>query len=581
MLAPGQKLFDYDIIRPLGQGGFAAVYEARHRVLGRQVAIKQLLLKKTSDKTAIKRFIQEARIAASLEHPNVVTIYNLQSEGQNFYMIMEYMDGGSLADLLQKKGKLSPEEAVQLTIGICEGLAQFHSHGIIHRDIKMDNILLTADGRPKVIDFGIAHVPEAMGGLGLTQEGFQPSTLLYSSPEQMRGELLDPRSDVYQIGELLYFMLVGTHYINLAELENQISKDSTGQFKGFRSQFKLYELLEEAICEVKPVGLKQLWREVGALAGVVENALAKDRIHRFKNAAEFAATLKTVNIGEVIFSTNVGSANLPITDLPLQNSRAYNKRGQAHASTRNYEQAIIDYTKAIQLDSKYAEAYNNRSAAHLQMKNYGQAVVDCYWAIELAPDFVAGYVNRGIAYTGMRDYPRAVDDYNEALTLDPGNVYALYNRGNTYLWQGQYQMAITDFSQVIAKNPEFVAAFVNRGVAHLQLQFHDLALADFSEAIDLNPDYLHAYYNRATLYREMQQYEYAIADYSKVIELNPEHRYAFENRADSFSAIGNEERAEEDYTHMIAQTSVLQPKRLSVAQSMLMPTTPLELLTEG
>ncbi len=570
MLTPGQKLFEYEIVRSLGQGGFAAVFEARDRLLGRQVAIKQLLLNKVTDQKAVKRFIQEARVAAALEHPNVVSIYAMRIEEKRFYMIMEYLAGGSLKELIKKEGKLPLEKAVRLTIGVCEGLAKFHAQGILHRDIKAENILLTGDGHPKIIDFGIAHVPAAAGGLALTQAGFQPSTLLYSSPEQIRGEPLDTRSDVYQLGELLYYMLVGQHYINLVALEAE-AVSSGGQHK-VRSQMKLYELLEKAICDEMPVGLKTLWREVGSLAGVVEKALAKDKADRFKDAAEFGATLRTLSI-------NTTPASPQTETLTIQDSRTYNKRGLAYISTRNYEQAIIDYSKALDLDPDYAEAYNNRSTAHLLMDNYGQALLDCRRAIELAPDFVVAYVNRAIAYTGLREYDRALADYNQALSLAPNNVYAHYNRGNTYLWMSNYKEAVADYSQTIALSPNFVAAYTNRGVAHSELREYELALADFSQAIDLNPDYVHAYYNRANTYRELGHYQEAIADYSKVIELNPEHPHAYENRGDAYTAIADEEHASEDYTKIIVHTTSINPKRLSVARSMLMPTTPLDFLT--
>lgn len=570
MLIVGQKIFEYEIIRPLGQGGFAAVFEAHDRVLDRRVAIKQLLLNKATDEKAVKRFVQEARIAAALEHPNIVSIYAMRVEEKRFYMVMEFLPGGSLRALLDKQGKLPVEQAVNLTIGICEGLAKFHAKGIVHRDIKAENILLTADGRPKVADFGIAHVPEAAGGLGLTQVGFQPSTLLYSSPEQVRGEPVDARSDVYQVGELLYEMLAGRHYIDMPTLEAQaITHAGTNQI---RSQAKLYELLEQAICDEMPSGLRLLWREVGALAEVVEVALLKNREDRFRDAAEFAATLKTLSI-------NTTPASDEQRDLGLQDSRAYNKRGLAHVGTRNYEQAIVDYSKAIELDPEYAEAYNNRSTAHLSMENYGQAVTDCQQAITLAPDFVSAYVNRAIAYTGLRQYEQALADYGKALELAPHNVYAYYNRGNTHLWMSRYNQAVNDYTQAIALNPEFVAAYVNRGVAYHELKQSAQALSDFSRAIELNPDYVHAYYNRAGLQHELNQYEQAVADYTKVIALNPEHRYVYENRGDVYASLGDEEQAAEDYTKIIVQTLSIHPKRLSVARSMLMPSTLLEFLT--
>lgn len=153
MLIPGQRLFEYEIIRLIGQGGFAIVYEAQDRMLDRRVAIKQLRLERVKNETTVKRFIQEARIAAALEHPNVVTIYALRIENKQLYTVMEYLPHGNLQDLLKRQGQLSLQQAVKLTTGICEGLAKLHTKGIVHRDIKAENILLTRDGYPKITDF--------------------------------------------------------------------------------------------------------------------------------------------------------------------------------------------------------------------------------------------------------------------------------------------------------------------------------------------------------------------------------------------------------------------------------------------
>jgi tetratricopeptide (TPR) repeat protein len=482
---------------------------------------------------------------------------------------MEYLPGGSLYELLQKRGKLPVEQALKLAIGICEGLGKLHAKGIIHRDIKAENILLTADGRPKVTDFGIAHMPEAAGGMGLTLAGFQPSTLLFSSPEQLRGEELDARSDVYQVGELLYFMLTGSHYIDLEALE---AKAQALAGPHINPQLKVFELLEQAICQEMPEGLQALWREVGTLASLVERALDKDKEQRFSDASEFSVALQAVNV-------NTAPPVIQDGKLKLLDSRAYNKRGLSHASMRNYEQAIYDYSKAIQLDRHFAEAYNNRSAAHLLMENYAKAVLDCNWAIELAPHFTAAYVNRGIANTGLRQYEEALIDYNKVIELNNQNVYAYYNRGNTYMWMGDYQKALADYTRVIELNPDFLAAYVNRGVVYDQLGEWAKAVDDYSRAIQLNTDYVYAYYNRANAYQALGRYEQAIADYNKVIELNPEHPYAYENRAKAFLHTGNSERASRDQARVMIQIPTINPKQISVARSMLMPATPLDFPT--
>lgn len=307
MLQPGQKIFEYEIIRLLGQGGFAAVYEARDRMLDRRVAIKQLLVDKIKEERNVKRFMQEARIAAALEHPNVVTIYALRVKNQRIYMILEYLPGGSLQDRVDRQGKLSLPQAVKLVSGVCEGLAKLHARGIVHRDVKAENILLTADGRPKITDFGIAHVPQAAGGMGLTQAGFQPSTVIFSSPEQFRGERLDARSDIYQVGELLYYLLTGQHYIDLEAIKSQADQMK----QNIRQELKLFMLLEKAICTDPPAGLPALQQKFGGVADIIAKALAKTKEKRYGDILDFAADLWAVQFKPKAAGPTARSSKLP------------------------------------------------------------------------------------------------------------------------------------------------------------------------------------------------------------------------------------------------------------------------------
>jgi serine/threonine-protein kinase len=268
LLKPGQRFLEYEIVRLLG-------------------AIKELLLDNVKNEKSVKRFMQEARIVAALEHPNVVAIYGLRIEATSIYMILQYLPGGSLKDLIDQKGKLSVAHTIKLISGICEGLAKLHSQGIIHRDIKVENILLTADGHPKITDFGIAHVPQDAGGMDLTQVGFQPSTVLCSSPEQFRGEKIDARSDIYQVGELLYRLLTGQHYIDLKTIETQA--DSLKH--NMRYELKLFMLLQKAICKDPAPGLPALRQQAGGIVDVIEKALAKRKEDRYDDMLDLAADL--------------------------------------------------------------------------------------------------------------------------------------------------------------------------------------------------------------------------------------------------------------------------------------------------
>lgn len=297
MLEPGQKLFEYEIVRVVGRGGFATVYEAYDRMLERRLAIKELQTDQAATQKSVKRFVQEARVIAALEHPGIITIHGLRFHSQRLYMILEYLPGGSLQDVIDKQGRFALGPAIKLITGICEGLAKLHARGIIHRDIKPENMLLTADGLPKITDFGIAHVPQAAGGMALTQVGFQPSTVIYSSPEQFRGQPLDVRSDIYQMGEMLYHMLAGKHYIDVDELQAQASTIE----HNIKFELKLYMMLDKAVCKDPPAGLPALRQQFGGVADVIEKALAKRKEDRYGDILDFAADLWAAQFGGVKF----------------------------------------------------------------------------------------------------------------------------------------------------------------------------------------------------------------------------------------------------------------------------------------
>ncbi len=229
---PSRRLDEFRILRPLGAGGFGKVYLARDTALGRLVAIKELYPRAAAQASTFKRFVQEARTAGNLNHPNIVTVYAFRTRQPNAYLVMEYIPGGSLRDRLKREGRLPLDVAVRFAGEVCSALAAVHAKGIVHRDIKPENILLTDDGHVKVSDFGIAHVPPDAGGASLTQTGFQPGTLAYMSPEQLRGEDLTPTSDVYQVAVTLYEMVMARHYLDAKALLKQAMDEVKGGLPG-------------------------------------------------------------------------------------------------------------------------------------------------------------------------------------------------------------------------------------------------------------------------------------------------------------------------------------------------------------
>ena len=197
----------YQLGSPLGVGGMARVYLATDRVLERQVAVKVLSPPYAQDPVFVARFRREARSAARLSHPNIVAVFDSGSDADQPYLVMEYVAGQSLAQLLAREGWLAPHRAAELAIEVCKALAAAHAQGLVHRDVTPANVLVGEDGRVKVTDFGIV---KAAATTTLTGTGTVLGTAAYLSPEQAQGGPVDARSDLYSLGCVLYELLCGT-----------------------------------------------------------------------------------------------------------------------------------------------------------------------------------------------------------------------------------------------------------------------------------------------------------------------------------------------------------------------------------
>jgi serine/threonine-protein kinase len=256
----------YKLVRKVGEGGLAAVWEAEHLTLGSKVAIKFLHRTGPMQSEASQRFLREARVAASVRHRNVVSILDFGfADGEIPYMVMEFLHGRSLGDHLQEKGRLSFEEATGIVAGMLRGLTAVHAAGLVHRDIKPDNVFLADEPDegllPKIVDFGLSR---RAGRSDMTAEGTLMGTPQYMAPEQASGSTdLDARVDLYATGVVLYELVSGV-----------VPFDSDS----------LAELLSRVMNE-QPTPLRKLVPEVPEkLAFVVETAMAKDREHRFIDA---------------------------------------------------------------------------------------------------------------------------------------------------------------------------------------------------------------------------------------------------------------------------------------------------------
>ena len=204
---------NFEVVRLIGRGGMGAVYQARQRSLERDVALKVLLPGRAEDPEMAARFSQEARLLATLRHPGIVAVHDFGSvEGRSF-LVLEYVEGVTLREVL-RQGMMDPAEALRIIPPLCEALIYAHEHGVVHRDIKPENILLDLEGRPRVTDFGLAHLNGEVGPAAGTPG--------YEAPEQKEGAC-DPRVDVYALGVILYELLTGQKPDRAGELEDSAS----------------------------------------------------------------------------------------------------------------------------------------------------------------------------------------------------------------------------------------------------------------------------------------------------------------------------------------------------------------------
>ena len=208
-----QQVSHYRVLRKLGEGGMGQVYLGQDLHLNRYVGIKFLPRDYIGDRERLARFHQEALIASSINHPNVLTIYGIEEDDGELFIITEFVDGATLRQIIDHRS-LSIAEALSIATGITAALTAAHAYWVVHRDIKPANVMIREDGIVKVLDFGIAKLadPALLGadrGDSITMPGCVPGSLWYVAPERLKGEAADPRSDIYSVGAVMYEMLTG------------------------------------------------------------------------------------------------------------------------------------------------------------------------------------------------------------------------------------------------------------------------------------------------------------------------------------------------------------------------------------
>ncbi|MGI0479732.1 protein kinase domain-containing protein [Geminocystis sp. CENA526] len=405
----------------LGTGGFGGVYLAdevvRDRFI-RELAVK-LIITDNPDKQ-----LDELIFSTTLKHPNLLDCYTCgECTLNNFeflYLLMEKADY-SLEDEL-KKGKLPEEKVKQLVLDIAKGLDYLHSQKpvIVHRDLKPGNILRVGD-KWKISDFGLVRSVQNNSTKTTTMMG----SMGYAPPEAYEGKI-SSAWDMWSLGIIIYEGLT-------EELP-------------FNSETPL-ALMQEVINQEPDLKIiPKNWQEI------VNNCLKKDEKKR------------------LIAKNLIKNLQLNITIESNENASGYFKTGYNYRELKQYEKAIIDYTKAIELDPNYIYAYNNRGVVYENLKEYEKAIMDYTKAIELDPNYKSAYNNRGIVYGQLKEYEKAIMDYTKAIELDPNYTYAYNNRGVAYENLKEYEKAIMDYTKAIELNPNYTIAIKNKKIAEKEIK---------------------------------------------------------------------------------------------------------------
>jgi len=522
----GLVIGPYRIERPLGVGGMGEVYLAEHIKLEKKVAIKFLPPYLQTDEMAKRRLLREARAAAKLEHPGICAVYEVKDETDQSFIVMQYVDGETLADRIKSR-PLELREALDIAIQIAEALTEAHSRGIVHRDIKPGNVMITPRGQVKVLDFGLAKAVDAPpvarvssdDQLMLSRPGDRPGTPPYMSPEQARGKPVDARGDLFAVGVILYECIAGRRPF----LGNSTSE--------ILNQVKVYDPPPPS--KFSP-GIPSL------LDSIVLKALAKRSRDRYQSAVELLEDLRGVlskldfqdqvltlpilgereTTGRLLAWTTVSNvlgkrrALVSVTALVLclaaigiitvaivrQFRQAYHPApaalrwydlGTTHLRNGAYFEASKALQEAVTADDKFALAHARLAEAYTELDYSDKAKDEVIRAERLArelpmPHSDALYL-KALTNMVLRDFGPAVETYqqiaHEAAARDKANVHL--DLGRAYEKNDQLKEAKENYQEATTLAPQDAAGFLRLGVVCGQSQNYVCASEAFQKAESL------------------------------------------------------------------------------------------------
>jgi eukaryotic-like serine/threonine-protein kinase len=514
-ITPGARINQYEIVSPLGAGGMGEVFLANDERLGRKVAIKFLA---ADVQSGDRRLIAEAKAAATLDHPNICAIYEIGDAGDGSFIVLQYVEGETLAARLER-GPIEVREALAIAMQIADGLAEAHSHGIIHRDVKPQNVMLAARGQVKMLDFGLAKVMRDPSGVLAdaatsvrTTSGMVVGTVPYMSPEQLRGEPLDARTDIFSFGVVLYELLSGRRPFRGQTTPELMAAILTADPAAAPIPAPLQRLVRKTL-QKKPPDRHQSMAELRLELEQIRSAYESGTERRWSKARVATAALLAVAAiaiaaGLYRWARAPGVVTLASTVQPAGvNSRAYDLylRGKVNVAIENRvnnEAAIQLFRQAIALKPDFAPAYAELARAYNIKSRYfaadaekaklnEDAEVAVDKSLALDPNVAEGHFARGLLlWTHAKRFPheQTIQSYRRAIELNPRFDEAHHQLGFVYLHIGLLDDGWKELEAALAINPGNTLARYRFGVIHMCRGEYEDALAIFkSTPLENNP----------------------------------------------------------------------------------------------
>src|SRR6266566_1332994 len=509
LLTPNHLLNQrYRILSQLGKGGFGAIYKAEDAQLGnRLLAVKEMSqsgLRPQEIIEATENFKREALLLAGLTHPNLPSIYDHFSEAGRWYLVMDFIEGGTLEERLNKEpeGRLSVEEAQRIGIQLCTVLGYLHGRQppIIFRDLKPANIMMTPDAHLYLIDFGIARHFKP----GQAKDTIAFGSPGYAAPEQYGKAQTTARSDIYSLGATLHNLLTG--------IDPSLSPF---QFAPLQQQGRpIPPGLESLIMQMLEMNEG---KRPESMIAIKQQLQSIDTQHPTGH----------INVPQARVSTQPGTS--PSNPLPptqtysaaaIQHLVTLKIVGDTYLNTKRYQEALLAFEQAIQLDPNDAVICNGKGLALSKLNRYREALTAYEQSIRLNPNNADTYLNKGDALDELERYEEALAAYEQAIRLDPDNADAHNSKGNVLDELERCEEALAAYEQAIRLDPDDALVYNDKGNALDDLNRYEEALVAYEQAIIQDPDYALAYFNKGNVLEHLGRSKEAQQAYKRARQIS-------------------------------------------------------------